>query len=176
MQIDIKLIDNKDFGSYILPEIYSFYSNAAAVSFEENKFIGNANLNIDFDKPIVFNLNWDCVNQQVKDMHNDLVYAAEHGAYCIAFLIIHKLTGYKVIKQARRKTGFDYWLGDKDEEYPFTNKARLEVSGLLKGNKYQITQRIKDKLKQTKQSDKLKLPAFIVITEFSTPITKVVKK
>ena len=172
-KIKINLIENTDFGSYILQDMYSYYSNAAAVCLEENNFKGNTELIVDYTKPALCNISWKCVNQQVKDFHNDLNYAAEQGAYCIAFLLIHKLTDYKVIRQAKRKTGFDYWLGEKDEEYPFTNKARLEVSGLLKGNKNQINSRIKIKKKQTEQSDKLNLPAFVIITEFSKPISKI---
>jgi len=175
MNFDIKLIENTDFGSYILKDMYSFYSNAAAVCFEENRFSGTASLIVDFTEQTIFQLNWECLSLQVKDMHNDLIYAAEQGAYCIAFLIIHKLTNYKIIRQAKRKTGFDYWLGDKEENLPFTNKAILEVSGLLKGNKNQINQRMAMKEIQIKQSDGLHLPSFIVITEFSEPISKVVK-
>jgi hypothetical protein len=32
---------------------------------------------------------------------------------------LKKVSIFKVIKQAKRKTGFDYWIGEKEEEYPF---------------------------------------------------------
>jgi hypothetical protein len=102
-----------------------------------------------------------------------LVYETEYGAYCIAFLIIHHLTDYKVIRRSKRKTGFDYWLGKKETDYPFTDAARLEVSGILKGKNAEITQRIKAKQEQVKQSDSSQLPAYIIVTEFKQPISKV---
>jgi len=173
---EIKLINNLDFGSYITSNMYSYFSEAAAVCFENNYFNGNVSLKIEGEKNVIFNLKWEKVSNQIKDMHNDLVYATEQGAYCIAFLIIHKLTDYKIIQQSRKKTGFDFWLGDKKDEYPFINKARLEVSGILKGNEYQINQRIKQKEIQVEQSDFLDLPIFIIVTEFSKPISKIILK
>jgi hypothetical protein len=48
---------------------------AAAICFEENNFAGTVSLKIEqADKEIaVFHFNWKTVNQQVKDMHNDLI-------------------------------------------------------------------------------------------------------
>jgi hypothetical protein len=124
----------------------------------------------------VFHFKWERASQQIKDMHNDLMYETEYGAYCIAFLIIHHLTDYKVIRRSKRKTGFDYWLGKKEASYPFTDVARLEVSGILKGKSSHITQRIKAKKEQVKQSDSIQLPAYIIVTEFKQPISKIYLK
>jgi len=172
----LKLIENIDYGDYMLPSFYNLCAEAAAVCFEENNYFGEAILNIEHTDKYIVAFKWKSVSQQIKDFHNDLVYAAEHGAYCVAFILIHELTDYKVIKQAKRKTGFDYWLGDREEELPFTDKARLEVSGILRGNQSQINQRIKKKEKQIEQSSELNIPAIIIVTEFSKPISKVVTK
>lgn len=173
---NIELLNNTDFGSYILPNMYLYYAEAAAICFEENNFKGTVSLKIEQSETeiAVFHFNWSGVNQQIKDMHNDLIYETEYGAYCIAFLIIHHLTGYKVIRRSKRKTGFDYWLGEKDTDYPFTDAARLEISGILKGKSTDISQRIKVKREQIKQSDSQKLPAYIIVTEFSKPISKLI--
>lgn len=173
---NIELLSNTDFGSYILPNMYSYYAEAAAICFEENNFKGTVSLKIEQSETeiAVFHFNWSCVNQQIKDMHNDLIYETEYAAYCIAFLIIHHLTDYKVIRRSKRKTGFDYWLGEKETDYPFTDAARLEVSGILKGKSTDISQRIKVKKEQIKQSNSLKLPAYIIVTEFSKPISKLI--
>jgi hypothetical protein len=96
--------------------------------------------------------------------------------YCIALLMIHRLTDYKIIRQAKRQTGFDYWLGDQKEAYPYTEKARLEVSGLLKGKLKQINWRVKSKFQQSEQSNDLQLPIYVIITEFSKPISKMLEK
>jgi predicted transcriptional regulator len=173
---NIELLSTLDFGSYILPNMYGYYAESAAICFEENRFKGNVSLKIELgEKEIAkFNFTWATVNQQVKDMHNDLVYETEYGAYCIAFLIIHHLTDYKVIRRSKRKTGFDYWLGQKEATYPFTDAARLEVSGILKGKNADITQRIKAKDEQMRQSDSNQLPAYIIVTEFKKPMSKIV--
>ena len=175
---NIQLLETIDFGSYILPNMYLYYAEAAAICFEENSFSGQVDLKIaNADREIAkFHFTWKSVNQQVKDMHNDLIYETEYGAYCIAFLLIHHLTDYKVIRRSKRKTGFDYWLGEKEAEYPFTDTARLEVSGILKGKTTEITQRIKIKEEQIKQSNDSKLPAYISVTEFGTPISKLILK
>jgi predicted transcriptional regulator len=172
---NIELLSTLDFGSYILPNMYLYYAEAAAICFEENNFEGTVSLKIEqAEKEVAkFHFKWATVNQQVKDMHNDLVYETEYGAYCIAFLIIHHLTDYKIIRRSKRKTGFDYWLGKKETDYPFTDAARLEVSGILKGKNAEITQRIKAKQEQVKQSDSSQLPAYIIVTEFKQPISKV---
>lgn len=41
---------------------------------------------------------------------------------------------------------FDYWLGQKEDDIPFEDKARLEVSGILKGTTAQINRRLKEKM------------------------------
>jgi hypothetical protein len=116
------------------------------------------------------------VTPQMRDSWDDMQDTTEDGACCLAILIVHKLTEYKLIRRARKKTGFDYWLGNKESEYPFQEKARLEISGILKGNKSQIRKRIREKIEQTKQSDHLNLPAYIVVVEFGTPTSQVVKR
>lgn len=175
---NIELLDTTDFGSYILPNMYLYYAEAAAICFEENNFKGTVSLKIEQEEKevAVFHFTWTNVNQQVKDMHNDLIYETEYGAYCIAFLLIHHLTDYKVIRRSKRRTGFDYWLGKKEADYPFTDAARLEVSGILKGKSTDITQRIKAKKEQVKQSDISQIPAYIIVTEFGQPISKIFLK
>lgn len=172
---NIELLNTLDFGSYILPNMYLYYAEAAAICFEHNNFAGTVSLKIEQGETeiAVFHFAWSEVNQQVKDMHNDLIYETEYGACCIAFLIIHHLTDYKVIRRSKRKTGFDYWLGQKETDYPFTDAARLEVSGILKGKNAEIAQRAKVKKEQIKQSDDSKLPAYIIITAFQKPVSKI---
>ncbi|MEY4938257.1 MAG: hypothetical protein RIS64_4618 [Bacteroidota bacterium] len=67
-------------------------------------------------------------------------------------------------------------LGDQKEAYPYTEKARLEVSGLLKGKLKQINWRVKSKFQQSEQSNDLQLPIYVIITEFSKPISKMLEK
>jgi hypothetical protein len=112
----------------------------------------------------------------MRDSCYDLQYTTEIGAYCLGIMIIQKLTAYKVIRQSQKGTGFDFWLGNQGDKYPYQNKARLEVSGILNGSHFHINQRVRDKIEQTKQSNHLKLPAYIAVIEFSIPLLRVVKR
>jgi len=89
-------------------------------------------------------------------------------------LVLH-VTDYTVIERSKKLTGFDYWLGDKNEKLPFINSARLEVSGILNGNE-NISKRVNQKLKQTDPSDNTCLPAVVVVVEFGTPTAHMVEK
>ena len=108
---------------------------------------------------------------------NDQEYATEQAAYGIAFMLIGKMTNFTVIERSRRGTGFDYWLGIKDEtlELPFAKKVRLEVSGIRRGDDSRIKARVKQKIEQTNLSDGV-LPAYIVVVEFSRPLSWIVQK
>lgn len=100
--------------------------------------------------------------------HNDLQVTAELGAYGVAFLIVEHLTSFTVIERSRKKTGFDYWLGQKEDAL-MQRKARLEVSGIHDQPTKEFTRRIKLKLHQTKVSDTMGLPAYIIVVEFKSP-------
>ena len=58
---------------------------------------------------------------------------------------------------------------------PFKNKVRLEVSGIRNGDSSRVKARVKQKKEQTEVSDG-QFPAYIIIIEFSTPISYVEKK
>ncbi len=108
---------------------------------------------------------------------NDEEFTTEQAAYGIAFLIIRQLTDLTVIERSSKGTGFDYWLGTIDTAgtIPFQNKVRLEVSGIRKGDDSRVKARVKQKKEQTKPSDG-KYPAYIIVVEFSTPLSFVAKK
>ncbi len=151
------------------------FSEAAAVCLDFHGHTNGKLLTVEGDLEGQFELVWAEVSQQMKDSRNDMDYTVESGAYCLAMLVIEKLTNLKVTKQSQKRTGFDYWLGDNNDMI-VQNKARLEVSGILKGSKGQINQRLKEKVKQTKKSDNLKLPAYVVVVEFSQPLVKIKKR
>jgi hypothetical protein len=111
----------------------------------------------------------------MRDSRSDMAYTVESGAYCLAMLVIQRLTDLKVIKQSQKGTDFDYWLG-KNDELGMQKMARLEVSGILKGTKAQLNQRWREKIEQTRKSDNLEIPAYIVVVEFSQPVVKIKKR
>jgi hypothetical protein len=79
------------------------------------------------------------------------------------------------VQRAFKGGGFDYWLGTVDEDRPFQNLARLEISGIRRGNRRQIAARVKEKSEQVRRSDGA-LPAYVVVVEFSAPAARVEKQ
>ena len=119
------------------------------------------------------------ITEQTRRAWRNRIVATEWGAAGLAILVILEFSEYTVIEQAVIGTGFDYWLGYKEDadKYEFQRKARLEVSGILnEQNASKIKQRVKEKIKQTKKSDVLELPAYIVVVEFSHPVVYMVKR
>jgi hypothetical protein len=151
------------------------FSEAASVCLDNQGHKSGKEIIIEGDLEGQFKLVWEEVTAQIRSSRNDLEDAVEGGAYCLAMLVIEKLTSLKVTKQSQKRTGFDYWLG-KGKEEGVQGLARLEVSGILKGTKGQINQRLKEKMQQTQKSDNLNIPAYIVIVEFSQPIMKIKKR
>lgn len=105
---------------------------------------------------------------------NDQEVATEHGAVCISILYALHYTEYTIVQRSRKGTGFDYWLGKKDDIL-FQNSARMEVSGIFNGEK-KVKERVTQKLKQVESSDKTGFPAFVSVVEFSQPGITFVKK
>ena len=100
----------------------------------------------------------------------------EHGAYGVAILLVLALTEYTIIERSRKGTGFDFWLGNnKNEENLFQGKSRLEVSGIRRGDRQVISERIKRKRIQIGMGDG-KLPGIVVVVEFSMPHSRIVNK
>ena len=90
------------------------------------------------------------------------------------------MTEYRVIQQAIIGTGFDYWLGLKEDSKDFDPNnflnGRLEISGMGSGSESERNYRVRQKLQQTDKSDFLKIPAYLVVTEFSNPVSIFIKK
>jgi hypothetical protein len=130
------------------------------------------------------------VTDEIRMSHNDLVRAAEDGACAVAVLLVRELSGWSAFCQAARsgrrstrglergtnnKTGFDYWVGSVDDGL-FQDKARLEVSGILRGTGSRIRWRAKGKMVQPSVSDATGLPAYAVVVEFGRPIAEIARR
>ena len=151
------------------------FAEAASVCLDNQGHQSGKVIKIEGDLEGQYELLWAEVTEQMRNSRNDLEDAVEGGAYCLAMLIIEKMTNLKVVKQSQKRTGFDYWLGEESSP-GFQKYARLEVSGILQGTRGQINQRLREKVIQTKKSDNLSIPAYIVIVEFSRPIIKVKRR
>lgn len=180
LQTKIKTLDLQELsnGLYgITPSYGSILAEAAAVCFNEKHQKG-VEIKIEGIKKTSFSILWKTVTEQMKCCWNDEEYTTEHAAYAVAFLLISELTEFTVIERSRKGTGFDYWLGKKGnpKQLPFQDKARLEVSGIRNGNNNQIEQRVTGKIKQISKSNNLGLKSYIIVVEFSLPISRVINE
>lgn len=156
----------------------SWLSEACKACFDNQEHVSGVKIIVEGIADTEYKVIWAGaeITEQVKRSWNDTQEMTEYGACGVAILLVLKLTEYTVIERSHKGTGFDYWLGDKDSEIPFQNSARLEISGILKGNKKLLQTRVRQKLKQTLPTDASNLPAFVVVVEFGEPRAAVVKK
>lgn len=150
-------------------------AQAAVVCLEHEAHTSAAQLSVVGDFNATYSVTWsEAVTEAKLRFWNDLEEATQQGAYAVAILLIRALTGYTIIERSRKGTGFDWWLGTEDNL--FQGKARLEVSGILRGTARRINSRIKARMTQIRQSDQLALTAYVVVVEFGTPQAKVVQR
>jgi hypothetical protein len=110
------------------------------------------------------------VTDTIKRTCHDIQEATEHGAEGMAALFTKELTPYEMILRSTKRTGFDYWLGNlQNDTLIYQQSARLEISGLIRGSNSEFCSRIKNKKKQTEKSLDTKLPAYVAIIDFGTP-------
>lgn len=170
----LQIYELKDQGYVPSPSISKYFAEAASVCLENQGHKQSVVIKVSGEVNTELKLEWEEVTQQMKDNWADLQEATEYGATGLAILLVQSLTDYRVIQRSPKTTGFDYWLGEKEDVYPFQKKARLEVSGILQGTRSQINRRLKEKLTQVKKSDATNLPALVVVVEFSQPICEIV--
>lgn len=152
-------------------------AEAAAIRFEDQDHSEGVELSVDGDFKDIYEVYWmDRVTDQMLRSWGDEEYTTEHAACGVALLLICDLTDYTVISRSHKHTGIDYWIGteaeNEDEPPSFERKARLEVSG-IRANPSDIQDRVNKKLRRLDKYPN-PLPAYIIIVEFSTPLSKVV--
>lgn len=162
----------------IIPAFGAAIAEAGAICLTDEDHAPGVALEVEGEFSTRFQLDWQPVTEQARRCWSDEEYTTEQTAYGIAFLLILQLTDLTVIERSRKGTGFEYWLGSQDSTatLPFQRMARLEVSGIRKGNRSQINARVKQKTEQTGASDAEGLPAHIIVIEFSRPISIVSAK
>lgn len=162
----------------ITPAFGAAIAEAAAICLTGEAHEPGVILEVEGEFSTRFQLDWQPVTEQARRCWNDEEYTTEQAAYGIALLLVLQLTDLTVIERSRKGTGFDYWLGSQDSNsmLPFQRMARLEVSGIRKGNRSQINARVRQKTEQTGVSDAEGLPAYIIVVEFSCPISVISAK
>jgi hypothetical protein len=161
----------------LTPAYGAALAEAAAVCLNSQGHRSGTTLTISGDVTAQVELQWPGITDQMLRCWHDEEYTTEQGAYGIACLLIHQLTPYTIIERSIKGTGFDYWLGDAPDQpgLPFQQKIRLEVSGIRKGIPSRIRARVERKKAQTQRSDGL-LPAYVIVVEFSHPLSIVVQR
>ena len=163
----------------ITPTVGAYLAEAGAIRFEDQNHRKGVELSVDGDFEAIYEVYWQDVTEQMLRSWRDHEYTTEHAACGVALLLICDLTEYTVISRSQKDTGFDYWIGTEEEdegELPsFENKVRLEVSGIRRGNRRDILARVNQKLRRL---DKFPnpLPAYIIVVEFSAPVSRIVEK
>lgn len=169
-------------------EVGGYLVQAAIVCLEESNHASGVALAVDGDLQADPEVYWDPLPNPEQVRHSwDPDDATEQGACALAVLLIDKFTDYTIVERAakrlgsRRGSGFDYWLDHKDslQSQPSDLQlfgARLEVSGVRKGSRADVVARSKQKVNQTKQSDFLNIPAYVVVVEFSAPQSTVIRR
>jgi len=160
----------------ITPAYGECLSQAASICLEDQEHKSGTDLNVNGHFNRVFSVFWDPTDEQMRRCWADPDVATEHGAYGIAALILPALTDLTIVHRSRKGTGFDFWLGPvPTDEILFQKKARLEVSGIRKGGESEIKARERRKDEQIKLSGRT-FPAFIVIVEFGTPQSRILRR
>ena len=173
----------------------NYLAKAAAVCLDHHGHLQGVRLTVQGSFDNSYALAWPEATAQDRRTFADSGEATERGAEGIAILLAIREIGYTVVLRSRKMTGFDYWLGNDDtlnvsdaereatlemlpylEDVNLTVRGRMEVSGIFQDTGYRLRERVNEKLRQTSRSDTLRLPAYVVVVEFSKPVAEVVEK
>ena len=149
-------------------------AEAGGVCLELQGHTPGASLQVTGDIHTSHGLRWPTITDQSHRTWSDLQEATEEGAAGIAILLAKQETGYSVSRRSRKGTGVDYWLGGEPDV--LRDSARLEVSGILRGDEREINARAREKMQQASRSDNSGLPVYVGVVEFSTPAARLVEK
>jgi hypothetical protein len=169
----LDLMDLPRFCPLLTPSAGQYLADAAGVCLAEQRHGQDVIFQVTGEFRGSYLLQWPDITEQMRATY-DREEATEYGACGLAILVMCDQTGLTV-QRAFKGGGFDYWLGTVDEDRPFQNLARLEVSGIRHGNRRQIAARVKEKSEQVRRFDGT-LPAYVVVVEFSAPAARVEKQ
>jgi hypothetical protein len=166
-------------GKLGLSAVYgSFLAEGAAYCLYKNGHHSPGSLVLTIEEPLITSLIWEEVGAELDSTWTDLKEATEYGAYALAIVVCLKITSFpRVERCAQQGTGIDIWVTDNaDDRGIFQRAARLEVSGILRDDQNRTKARLKQKIVQTKRSDKTTLPAYVAVVEFASPEIRMQKR
>lgn len=110
---------------------------------------------------------WKPPSERTRLAHANTDDATEAGAYSVALAAVEVELGLYAVSRTDRRTGADYYVGAPDaDELDLEEAYRLEVSGVDAGDAVAVNQRLREKLKQTKQGQ-VDVPALACVVGFS---------
>jgi hypothetical protein len=99
-------------------------AEAAAVCLEDREHKPGVSLKLTGLKKQEHALNWLEVTDQQRRCYNDLQEATQFGASGVAILVVKEVTGLVVVERSKKGPGFDYWLGEVEDDLLFHDKAK----------------------------------------------------
>ena len=150
-------------------------AEAASLCLESEGHAESVDFVVNGDHVETFRLERMAIDEVIRRTFDDSEEATEEGACAVSILLAREITGWSVVRRARRGTGFDYYLG---EESLLDFRARLEVSGIRRGTPAQIETRLRQKRAQIRRSDAdwSGLAAYAIVVEFHSPEAKVSRR
>jgi len=153
----------------------TFLVEATVICLVLNGHQSGVTLTVTGDITEKFQLLWsDKVSLQKIRTWKDKNEATEYGASAIAILLIFVLDRLVIKERLPQNDIADYSLRTLQSEEP---KGKLEVSGIWKETKTNTAKtRVRVKLNRlNKSSSAQKLPVYVIVTEFSSPKSKIKK-
>jgi hypothetical protein len=157
------------------PYLGGTLANAAAVCLDSNNHVSGVMLAVSGQYRRRVEVHWQQLTDQVRRSYADLEEATEFGAAGVAIAELRTISDFVVVQRAKKGKGFDYWISrDGQPSGPlFQNCIPLEVSGILKGDKFQLERRVKIKKEQISVAN---IPnGKVAVVEFGTPQTRIVR-
>jgi hypothetical protein len=110
--------------SRLLPELAVAMGWAAVVSLEEGGHRSGTLVEVDGSDRGTFALVWRSPRPEALRSCADPDEATEHGACAVAAMLVEALTDLTIVERSRKGTGFDYWLGRRDDPRPCFRRRR----------------------------------------------------
>ena len=170
------MLDLNDLGAgqpCLTSQLGGAMAQAEAVCLEHEGHIPGTRLIVRGTIQTSYVLNWAEVTGHARRTWADPREATEKGAEGVAILLIRRETGYVAIERAAIGTHIDRWLGYESDAPYFQRKARLEVSGILRGSDGDVRMRVREKMDRLGLTSH-RLPAYVVVVEFSGPLAEAV--
>jgi hypothetical protein len=159
----------------VTTEAGAYLGQAAAVCLEREGHRSGVTIHLEGEFPAERAVQWLRLPEAAGRSWADSEEATECGASGVAILLVEAFTGLEVIERSRKGTRCDYWLGDpEDAALLFQRKARLEVSGIGRGDASVVAGRVRQKVAQISGGDS-RLPAVVVVVEFGRPTSVIAR-